>query len=223
MPIEEWEEPLAADENVQTSSRFVCNRIRAAARSGDEIQLQILRFMIMLLEFSRSLKHSKSGPDSAAPPGSKRLPSRDDLRAALSSTTGPHGLAGSDPSSVSDSVIDAIRRKFAPLGQYVTKTDLTLLHTTICALAFHVPPDGPVSPNELTTDTANLRDDLRLDNPVILQYFRELGCRVDKPRETEFAKWGIKTKAEGAAQRIARLRLPLEFPKVSRGGGSRRR
>ena len=126
-----------------------------------------------------------------------------------------------------------MRRKFAPHGGHVTKHDLTLLHTTICALSLHIPPQpakdggsssqGGNAPNELATDPADLRDDLHLESPVILQYFRELGCRVDKPRESEFAKWGIKGgKAEAAARRVARLRIPVEFPKVSRGGGKRR-
>src|SRR5690606_30793481 len=40
MPISEWERALAAGEAIQTSSRFVSNRIRAATRSGDKMQLQ---------------------------------------------------------------------------------------------------------------------------------------------------------------------------------------
>lgn len=71
--------------------------------------------------------------------------------------------------------------------------------------------------NELATDPSDLRDDLRLDNTKILQYFRELGCRVDKPRETEYAKFGIKGgKVEAASSRVVRLRVPVEFPKVRR-------
>ncbi len=36
---------------------------------------------------------------------------------------------------------------------------------------------------------------------------------IDKPTDMERGKWNI-TKAEGAAHRVARLRLPLVFPKM---------
>ena len=45
------------------------------------------------------------------------------------------------------------------------------------------------------------------------KYFQELGCAVAPPTETERAKLKI-TKAEGVGHRIARLRLPLVFPKM---------
>ena len=107
----------------------------------------------------------------------------------------------------------------------MSKNEVTLLHTTICALTLHIPPqpgkdgNGGNTANELATDPSDLGDDLRLDNNTISHYFRELGCRVDKPRESEFAKWNVKGgKAEAAARRVARLRVPVEFPRVSRGG-----
>ncbi|TPR10825.1 sodium/hydrogen exchanger 3 [Aspergillus niger] len=160
----------------------------------------------------------------------KRLPPREDLRRILSGGTTSENSASGE--QLADPVIDAVRRKFAPQGASLSKNDITFLHTTICALSLHIPPQpskdggnssaGGNAPNELATDPSDLRDDLRLDNVAITQYFRELGCRVDKPRESEFAKWGIKGgKAEAAARRVARLKIPVEFPKVSRGGGRR--
>ena len=226
MPIGEWEEALAASEPITTSSRFVSNRIETVGRSGYKTHLQILRLIIMLLELAKSLKPGRSGPNSkAAGPGSKKLPPREDLRQILSSTTGAQGVESAAPAAnITDSLLDNIRRKFAPQGSFLSKNDITFLHTTICALSLHIPPEGGFRPNELATDPANLRDDLRLENQVILQYFRELGCRIDKPKESEYAQWGIKKgKAEAGAMRIVRLRLPLEFPKLSRGGGGRRK
>jgi DNA-directed RNA polymerase I subunit RPA49 len=184
----------------------------------------------MLLELARSLK--SMGRDKGSGPGSKRLPPRDELRRILSSTSGTtKGKDGSESSEnlVPDSVVDAVRRRFAPSGGFLSKHDLTLLHTTICALSLHIPPQpakdggssslGGNSPNELATDPSDLRDDLRLDPSTVQQYFRELGCRVDRPREAEFKKWNIKGgRAEAQARRVARLRIPVEFPKVSRGG-----
>ena len=237
--VKEWQDTVQAGLAVTTTSRYVSRRVEAVVKSGNTTQIQILRFILLLLEFTRSLRSAGRDPKSASVgPGSKKLPSREDLRRILSSSSGSMPAkhtpaAATAPSSsgetLPDPVIDAIRRKFAPQGSHLSKNDLTLLHTTICALTLHIPPqpakDGGASAqggnaaNELATDPSDLRDDLRLDNPVIMQYFRELGCRVDKPRETEFAKWGIKGgKAEAAARRVARLRVPVEFPKVSRGG-----
>ena len=237
--VKEWQDTVQAGLAVTTTSRYVSRRVEAVVKSGNTTQIQILRFILLLLEFSRSLRSAGRDPKSASVgPGSKKLPSREDLRRILSSSSGSipakHTPASaSAPSSsgetLPDPIIDAVRRKFAPQGSYLSKNDLTLLHTSICALTLHIPPqpakDGGASAqggnaaNELATDPADLRDDLRLDNAVIMQYFRELGCRVDKPRETEFAKWGVKGgKAEAAARRVARLRVPVEFPKVSRGG-----
>ncbi|KAL5342969.1 A49-like RNA polymerase I associated factor-domain-containing protein [Aspergillus crustosus] len=227
LPIKDWQDTISQGLTVQTTSRYVSNRISDICESGNTTHIQILRFILLLLDLSRSLKSSKGG----AGRGSKRLPSREDLRNILSS--GSSSETSSETSSIPDPIIDGIRRKFAPGGSMLSKNDVTLLHTTICALSLHIPPqpvkdgiptpNGGNAPNEIATDPSDLRDDLQLENPDIQQYFRELGCRVDKPRETEFAKWGIRGgKAEAATRRVARLRIPVEFPKVSRAGGRRR-
>ena len=56
----------------------------------------------------------------------------------------------------------------------------------------------------------------------ISQYFHELGCKVANPTETERAKMKI-SKAESSTHRIARLKLPLEFPKTRTPGLKKRR
>lgn len=221
--VSEWQAAVTTGQAVTTGSLYVSRRVEAVAKSGNTTHLQLLRYILILLEFARCLrpdKHAKS-----AGPGSKRLPPRDDLRRILSSTTGLRSDAVSAESQLKDPVVDSLRRKFAPQGASLSKNEVTFLHTTICALSLHIPPQpgkdgsGGNPPNELATDPFHLRDDLRLDTPTIAQYFRELGCRVDKPRESEFAKWNIKGgKAEAAARRVARLKVPVEFPKMSRGG-----
>jgi DNA-directed RNA polymerase I subunit RPA49 len=234
--VSEWKSQVDAGLGVTTVSRYVSNRVGPVANSDNTTHLQVLRFIQLLIEFGRCLK-SMGANAKGGGPGSKRLPPRDDLRRILSNTTGaaakPVAAAKAAPVDAGEllpeSVIDAVRRRFAPSGGFVSKNDLTLLHTTICALSLHIPPQpardggssslGGNAPNELATDPSDLRDDLRLDPNTIHQYFRELGCRIDRPRETEFAKWNIKGgKAEAHACRVARLRVPVEFPKVSRGG-----
>jgi DNA-directed RNA polymerase I subunit RPA49 len=225
LPIKDWQDTISSGLEVITSSRYVANRIYDVVESGNTTHLQILRFVLVLIELARALGSGKPGR------GPKRLPSRDDLRQILSSGS---KNANDDPSPpIPDPVIDAIRRKFAPGGSTLSKNDITLLKTTICALTLHIPPqpvkdgiptpNGGNTPNEMATDPSDLRDDLQCENADIQQYFRELGCRVDKPRETEFAKWDVRGgKAQAATMRIARLKLPVEFPKVSRAGGRRR-
>ncbi|SLM41285.1 RNA polymerase I associated factor, A49-like [Lasallia pustulata] len=76
-------------------------------------------------------------------------------------------------------------------------------------------------PSQPNVDTYLLREDLRLENKEITQYFRELGCKVMPMSDTEIARLKL-TKAEGKGRKVARLMLPLEFPKV-RVRDSRRR
>lgn len=218
VPIQDWQDGSRAGKSLTsyTSSRFVSRRIEKVVRSGDTTQMQLLRFIQLLLDLTRALR--RGNPTDAR--GARRLPPRDDLRRILSSSSN---------APIPDAILDAVRRRFCSAGNgaALSLADQTLLHTTICALSLHIPPSmheaatssdtSGNAANELATDPSDLRDDLRLDNTKILQYFRELGCRVDKPRETEYAKFGIKGgKVEAASSRVVRLRVPVEFPKVRR-------
>ncbi|EEH16590.1 hypothetical protein PABG_06677 [Paracoccidioides brasiliensis Pb03] len=228
MHVKDWQDAIEAGEPVLSSSRFVAHRVEHVVRSRNKTMLQLLRFIMILIELSRSLKPSRgAGPATPGAAGTKKLLPREDLRRILSGIPPSKGAAAAptDPRTplLPDSFLDALRRKFVPQGSFLSKSDITLLHTTICALSLHIPPETGFAANELATDPADLRDDLRLEHQTIQQYFRELGCKVDKPRESEFAKWGVKSKAEAGARRIAKLRVPVEFPKVSRGPGVRRR
>jgi hypothetical protein len=46
------------------------------------------------------------------------------------------------------------------------------------------------------------------------QYFMELGCKVNNPTEKEQADFKIPNKAVAAQRRVAKLKIPLDFPKV---------
>lgn len=234
--VNEWQEQVEAGLSVNTMSRFVSNRIGPVVQSENLTHVQVLRFIQLLLEFNRSLKNAPRDPKGTVGPGSKRLPPREVLRRILSSTSSNNNNSSSSSEATTnqddllpESVFDAIRRRFAPNGAFLTKHDITLLHTTICALSLHIPPQpardggssslGGNAPNELATDPSDLRDDLRLDSNTVYHYFRELGCHVDRPRESEYAKWNVKGgKGEAQVRRVARLHVPVKFPKVSRGG-----
>ena len=93
-----------------------------------------------------------------------------------------------------EAVIENIRRKFSEAGE-MRKFHIDLLMTHCCVFASIV--------DNFTVDTQDLRDDLKTDQKTINQYFYEIGGRV-KP---------VSNKAEGRTTQVARLALPLDFPK----------
>jgi DNA-directed RNA polymerase I subunit RPA49 len=112
-------------------------------------------------------------------------------------------------SSWPETLVSNIRHRFANQSNELPKFYLERLYTHICALALYV--DGFV------TDTKDLREDLKLEQKEIVQYFRELGCKISAPTEKEREARKIKTKAEAGLMKIAKLKLPLEFPKPRAG------
>ncbi|KAK4078390.1 hypothetical protein Purlil1_12016 [Purpureocillium lilacinum] len=93
-----------------------------------------------------------------------------------------------------EAVVENIRRKFSDAGT-MRKFHIDLLMTHCCVFACIV--------DNFEVDTENLRDDLRIDQGSINKFFHEIGGRV-KP---------VGSKAEGRQANIARLALPLDFPK----------
>lgn len=95
---------------------------------------------------------------------------------------------------------------FGTANRTLGKWQMEYLHTNICALSLYV--------DNWSTDTSNIRDDLKLDQKTISQYFQELGCKINGMTEKE--RTGKKlTKAQANTVKMARLKLPLEFPKLS--------
>jgi DNA-directed RNA polymerase I subunit RPA49 len=102
-----------------------------------------------------------------------------------------------------DNLVDSVRRRFSENNE-LNKWHQDYLYTHMCALSLYV--------DHYVTDISNLKDDLRLENKQVGQYFHELGCRVGPPTEKERENRGM-SKAQAAATRIAKLKLPLDFPK----------
>jgi DNA-directed RNA polymerase I subunit RPA49 len=46
------------------------------------------------------------------------------------------------------------------------------------------------------------------------QYFRELGCKTSNLSEADRKRLRIETKTAAAVHQMARLKIPLEFPKL---------
>jgi DNA-directed RNA polymerase I subunit RPA49 len=78
---------------------------------------------------------------------------------------------------------------------------------------------------EYSTDTNDLREDFRTDHKHISNYFRELGCKVVPVNTTEQLNLRL-TKVEAKTHKMAKLKIPLEFPEARTGprnGGQGRR
>ncbi|KAI8243728.1 DNA-directed RNA polymerase I subunit rpa49 [Colletotrichum sp. SAR 10_99] len=92
-------------------------------------------------------------------------------------------------------VIEQIRRKFSDGGE-IRKFHSDLLIAHCCALACII--------DNFEVDTSKLREDMRLDQKDMNTYFYEIGARV-KP---------VAGKEKGKQHHVAKLALPLQFPKL---------
>lgn len=92
-------------------------------------------------------------------------------------------------------VIDSIRRKFSDAG-VMSKYHIQLLRTYCCALASILA--------NYEFETSLLRQDMGLEEKQFALYFKEIGGRITYPAGKE----------KGTKLQVAKLALPLEFPKV---------
>ncbi|KAL7918936.1 RNA polymerase I associated factor, A49-like protein [Trichoderma austrokoningii] len=174
VPIREWQEKAKHGESIQFQSRYVVSRVQAiASNDSAEMRLRVLRYLSIVLLF---YLYSKPGRQK----GTRQLPPREKLRELLAPAP--------------EAVVENIRRKFSDGGQ-LRKFHIDLLIAHCCALACIV--------DNFEVDTQQLKDDLKLDQRVMNQYFHEIGARV-KP---------VKDKTEERTLQIAKLTLPLDLPK----------
>jgi len=101
-------------------------------------------------------------------------------------------------------MVAGVGRRFAE-GSQLNKWHIDNLTTHILALALAF--------DDCTSDTHDIQNDLRLEVKDVSKYHAELGAVTAAPTETERGVLGI-SKAEAGNHRIARLRLPLVFPKM---------
>jgi DNA-directed RNA polymerase I subunit RPA49 len=84
--------------------------------------------------------------------------------------------------------------------------DRLILH--ICTLALIT--------DNFSVDMYLIREDLRLESRQVSLYFGELGARMGNPTEVErMGKLGGIPKSEASIHKMARLKLPLAFPKTA--------
>lgn len=109
--------------------------------------------------------------------------------------------------------VSNVARRFAD-GNQLNKWHIDNVITHILALA--------ISLHNFACDTHDLREDLKLEAKDVGRYFVELGCYVARPTDAERAVLKV-TKAEAASHRIAKLKLPLVFPKIRAPVAAKRR
>jgi DNA-directed RNA polymerase I subunit RPA49 len=125
--------------------------------------------------------------------GGRLLPKRDEVKQILN--------------GMPEAVLEGVKRKFTTAGM-LNKYQSDLLITHLCAMAFLV--------DNFEVDMYDLQLDLRLETKEMSQYFHEIGAKVGAFSASEGRKMGLE-KAAIAQRRTAKLKLPLDFPKVSFG------
>lgn len=188
----EWQDQANAGLDTTASHRYPAKRAKPIAKVEDLVRLKALAYINCLLDF-----HSALG--SAGKTG-KKVPKRDVLNRKLK--TWPEAL------------ISSIAHRFSTPNFELPKWHLERLYTHICALALYV--DG------YSTETKDLKEDLKVEQREIVQYFRELGCKVVALTEKEREAMKLQ-KAEASLVKMAKLKLPLDFPKVAQPRAGRRR
>lgn len=198
LAVKDWQDAVEHKEEILTKSRFVSHRIQQIVSEGDVRQIKTLKYLLLLIEWYTMLLPSPKGKG-------RKIPDRAQLHAKL-------GKWGSE-------LVDGVGRRFADNGDNISNNNnnngkITLnswhldnLITHICALCITVDPENYL------TDMYDIREDLKLDNKSVRKYFKEIGCRIVAPTDKERARWGL-AKAEAASHHVAKLRLPLEFPKM---------
>jgi DNA-directed RNA polymerase I subunit RPA49 len=215
MPTSDWRKTISEGNGISSSSRYLANRVthitHAANTDSDPTSphittLQLLRYIYLLIELARALQ--KFRPGKPMPPISSWPPARI-----------------TDQASLPAPLLSGLLKKYCPNRTAPTKSDMTMLHTTILALTLHIPPpSGQHVPGMLATEPTDIQQDLNLGADDARRYWRELGCKMEVGTDAEFQTWGVsKPGPLGLKIKYAKLRVPLVFPRVGRGPSSRRR
>ncbi|KAF2811577.1 uncharacterized protein BDZ99DRAFT_461604 [Mytilinidion resinicola] len=190
--VKDWVDAAEAKVPVKVNSRFVAKRIQTLAAGKDIKKLKVLRFILLLMMFKDQLRQ-RGGR------GPYTIPFRDKFNEAM---------GGNAP------LVQALKRKFANENAELTRWHLNYLISHVCAAALIV--------DDFVVDTYDLKDDLKMTTPELMTLFKEIGARDSTPTDTERERYRIKSKAEAVAHRMAKLRIPLVFPKQRVMGPKRR-
>lgn len=179
IPVSDWAEALKKGEDVQMRCRFPANRLGRIGTGENAVhRLRLLRYMYFL-----QLLLLTARPGKGREKGAREILKKDKLQEELAPAPPP--------------VVESIRRRFSD-GGVMRKQHVDLLTTTMCVLACLL--------DNYDSNTFDLKEDLKLEQKEMNQYFYEIGARVMK-RKGE----------EGTTHHVAVLKLPLVFPKLRKG------
>lgn len=175
--VNDWAQAVKKNEDVKLRSRFVANRLGRIGTGDNAVtRLRLLRYTYFL---QLLLLTARKGKDR----GSREILKRDKLQEELAPAPPP--------------VVESIRRKFSD-GGIMRKQHVDLLTTHLCVFACLL--------DNFETNTYDLKEDLKLEQREMNQYYYEIGARVNKKKADE-----------GRTDSIAVLKLPLVFPKLRQG------
>ncbi|KAK0709107.1 RNA polymerase I associated factor, A49-like protein [Lasiosphaeria miniovina] len=182
IPIMDWQQKVRAQEELLVPSRFVASRVNRVAGNDNAVErLKVMRYLLWVIIFWASTTKGKER-------GTLSIGRRDKLRELLAPAP--------------EIVIESIRRKFSDSG-VMRKAHTDLLMTHCCVFASII--------DNFEVNTWDLREDLKLEQKQITQYFLEIGARVKQSKGGDRMNY------------IAKLALPLQFPQVRQVRQAKRR
>lgn len=175
--VKDWLQSVRKSEDIKLRTRFVAHRVNRIG-SGDNAvyRLRLLRYTYFLQLFLMTAKKGKER-------NTLEILKKDKLQEELTPAPPP--------------VIESLRRKFSEQG-IVRRQHVDLLRTHMCAFACIL--------DNFETDNWDLKEDLKLEQRQMDQYFREIGATIKK-----------KKVEDGRTANIAVLKLPLVFPRMRQG------
>ncbi|ETN40732.1 uncharacterized protein HMPREF1541_05012 [Cyphellophora europaea CBS 101466] len=225
MPIAYWRDRASNNKAIKGLSNFVVNRIvpllhvqKTTAPSETQAharitqQIQLLRYLELLLQMHVYL--ARQSPRKRFPPAHQW----------------PEGTVQRE---FDMSILKGVLDHFFP-ERTANANALTLLRSTILAISLHIPPAGRTpDTNTLVAEPTDIARDLALDREVVTKLYREVGCRIAPLSDTDMKVFNLdklKGRTDGDGEplnfkkvKFAKLKFPVEFPKVSQGRRERRR
>ena len=110
-----------------------------------------------------------------------------------------------------EAVIESVKRKFSEAGT-MSKFKVDFMITHLCAMACVV--------DNYEVNMWDLKEDLKLETSKMAQYFHEIGAKIRTLPEAEKKRLNL-DKAQASQHKVAKLKLPLDFPKVPVGRRAR--
>lgn len=225
LPIAYWTDRMSKNKGIRSTSQFVSNRAallfhvqkatdpsETQAQERIKQQIHLLRYLELLLQMHRYLASMRRG---ARIQPVHRWPEK------------------TIESDIDTTIVSSIlQRIFA--DNSTSTFAVTLLRTTILAITLHIPPAGRTPDNNmLVAEPTDISRDLSLEREELHKLYRELGCKLSPMNETEMSVFGL-NHLKGAVDangepvnfkkvKFAKLRFPIEFPKVSQGRRDRKR